>query len=340
MQSTQILIAMFCGIGVAQGIFMVLFLAGKEHKAALSNKLLAGLLIAVSLRVSKSVYYYLIPDPPLVFIGFGLAGKLAIGPFLWFYLQNILREKYTWKQQYLLHFIPAAIAAIGAGFSNLAMLSLGYFAGTMWLLPYLILAWREFYQQHRTSPYCHTSWLKTVLGGMSFVWLTFLFQFLSPNVGMYTIGTICASVVFYVMFYKIITNPHVLQKAVAAKVKSKKVTPNAINKLIPKLEQAFGEEKIYHDSGLTLSKLSEHLTTPTYIISKAINSHYGKSFRELVNSYRIEEVKNKLNENTEFVKIESLAYDVGFNSPSAFYTAFKKATSLTPQEYRKSVQIS
>ena len=60
------------------------------------------------------------------------------------------------------------------------------------------------------------------------------------------------------------------------------------------------------------------------------------SFREFVNTYRIAEVKEKLCEKSaDFSKVEALAYDVGFNSPSAFYAAFKKETSLSPQEYRK-----
>lgn len=33
-------------------------------------------------------------------------------------------------------------------------------------------------------------------------------------------------------------------------------------------------------------------------------------------------------------KILSLAYDCGFNSKSAFYTIFRKATRMTPSDFR------
>ena len=103
-----------------------------------------------------------------------------------------------------------------------------------------------------------------------------------------------------------------------------------------KLKYSFEEEKIYRDASLNLNKLSTVIQKPSYLISKTINSHFGMSFREFVNTYRIAEVKEKLCEKTaDFSKVEALAYDVGFNSPSAFYAAFKKETSLSPQEYRK-----
>ena len=34
-------------------------------------------------------------------------------------------------------------------------------------------------------------------------------------------------------------------------------------------------------------------------------------------------------------KIENLAFDVGFNTSSAFYSAFKKETSMSPRTYQK-----
>lgn len=34
-------------------------------------------------------------------------------------------------------------------------------------------------------------------------------------------------------------------------------------------------------------------------------------------------------------KIESIPYNAGLNTPSAFYSAFKKTTGINPTEYQK-----
>ena len=68
-----------------------------------------------------------------------------------------------------------------------------------------------------------------------------------------------------------------------------------------------------------------------------INEKLNQSFFEMIASYRIEAAKSILN--TEMGKkliIEEVAERVGYNSKSAFNTAFKKFTSQTPSEYRES----
>ena len=54
--------------------------------------------------------------------------------------------------------------------------------------------------------------------------------------------------------------------------------------------------------------------------------------------YRINHVK-KLFEDKEYFNstIINIAYDSGFNSKSAFNTAFKKQTGMTPSAYRKQI---
>ena len=53
----------------------------------------------------------------------------------------------------------------------------------------------------------------------------------------------------------------------------------------------------------------------------------------LIGKYRVDEAKILL-ANDKTVKISDVAYEVGYNSLSAFNTAFKKATGLTPSKFR------
>jgi AraC-like DNA-binding protein len=55
-----------------------------------------------------------------------------------------------------------------------------------------------------------------------------------------------------------------------------------------------------------------------------------------VNTYRVEEAKRKLvDPSRKHYSLLAIAEEVGFNSKSAFNTAFKKQTSMTPSEFRK-----
>lgn len=102
-----------------------------------------------------------------------------------------------------------------------------------------------------------------------------------------------------------------------------------------KLVDYMENEKPYLDYDLTLPKLASILDTTPHKLSQVINEKYNSNFFEFVNKYRVKDVKKLLKDPSKSdVKVMALAYDCGFNSKSAFYTVFKKDTSLTPSEYR------
>jgi len=94
-------------------------------------------------------------------------------------------------------------------------------------------------------------------------------------------------------------------------------------------------ERPYLDPELSLQKLSVGLDIPEKQLSQLINKHIGKHFFDYVNEYRINDAKALLKEQTDLTVLEIL-YQIGFNSKSSFYTAFKKETLQTPLAYRKS----
>ncbi len=95
----------------------------------------------------------------------------------------------------------------------------------------------------------------------------------------------------------------------------------------------------YIDCELNLQGLALKLNTSVHKLSQVINEHFRQNFFDFINSYRIEEVKKLLQDSkNNNLKVISLAYDCGFNSKSAFYTAFKKDTGTTPVEYRRKYQ--
>ncbi|MFK7833729.1 MAG: helix-turn-helix domain-containing protein [Winogradskyella sp.] len=109
------------------------------------------------------------------------------------------------------------------------------------------------------------------------------------------------------------------------------------NTYIQKLTSFMEKEKPYLDFELTLQKLASQTDIPEKELSILINHHLNKHFFDFINEYRINDARKLLTDPTkkELTVLEIL-YQVGFNSKSSFYTAFKKATNQTPLEFRKS----
>ena len=103
------------------------------------------------------------------------------------------------------------------------------------------------------------------------------------------------------------------------------------------LRQLMEVDKLYLTPGLTLPALAKEMNCTVNHLSQVINGILGTSFYDLVNRYRVAEAKNLLLQDSvgrSFVL--SIANQVGFNSNSAFYSAFKKVCQQTPLEYRRS----
>lgn len=95
-------------------------------------------------------------------------------------------------------------------------------------------------------------------------------------------------------------------------------------------------EKIYLRHDLTLPELAEVLGCSVNHVSQAINAGFGVSFFDFLNEYRVKDAMKLLGEeHREPPTVLSVALEVGFNSTSTFYVAFKKATGRTPAEFRK-----
>ncbi|KZN36025.1 hypothetical protein N480_18715 [Pseudoalteromonas luteoviolacea S2607] len=109
-------------------------------------------------------------------------------------------------------------------------------------------------------------------------------------------------------------------------------TDQAAN-IAKKIEQAMASDLLYLDAALSLPKLAAHIHTSPNYISQTLNETLGIRFFDLVNKYRVIAAQEYLQ--TTDKTILDVAMTVGFNSKSAFYTAFKKHTKLTPSQYKK-----
>jgi len=129
------------------------------------------------------------------------------------------------------------------------------------------------------------------------------------------------------------------QKIKELQHKSKKPFTKA-NQYFKKLESLMQLKKLYRNPSLSLASTADKLGISACYLSSMINSLLQKGFIDFVNEYRIADVKRNLNSGEfEHYTVVSVGLEAGFNSKSAFYTAFKKHTGLTPMEYKNRYQL-
>jgi AraC-like DNA-binding protein len=103
------------------------------------------------------------------------------------------------------------------------------------------------------------------------------------------------------------------------------------------LEKVMHRQQAYLWSNLTLPKLADAVGCSANHLSQVINAGCGVSFFDYLNQHRIERAKTLLTQrDVRSSSILNIAFDVGFNSNSAFYAAFKKCVGQTPAQFRQS----
>ena len=151
---------------------------------------------------------------------------------------------------------------------------------------------------------------------------------------------------FFIISTYLLTHPSIL--AGLPFIKYKKTASNLVlNKTdsIPYIEPDYSTEieiitnyfetkKPYLIKGLNISQVSVEINIPTKLISFIINKHFEMRFNEFINKYRVEYIKEKINERyLDAYTLNSLSKDAGFSNLTTFIAAFKKTENCTPSEY-------
>ena len=101
-----------------------------------------------------------------------------------------------------------------------------------------------------------------------------------------------------------------------------------------KIDGYLKKNRSYANPNLSLNELAVKLKMPPHVLSKIINEGFGVNFFDFINGYRIDEFKKLVFDprfkNQTFLAI---AFEVGFNSKTAFNRSFKKMTNQTPRDY-------
>lgn len=105
--------------------------------------------------------------------------------------------------------------------------------------------------------------------------------------------------------------------------------------LCVRLELLMEGQELYRRRDLNLHMLAGELGISGHRLSSLLNNRYQQNFVDFINKYRVGSTLEQLKQpdGMQHITIEAMAYNAGFASRSAFYTAFRKITGSSPLEY-------
>lgn len=100
------------------------------------------------------------------------------------------------------------------------------------------------------------------------------------------------------------------------------------------------DEAVFSQPGLKIGDVAKRLGEPEHRVTQAVTGALGfRNFNALINDRRIAEAKRRLADPAmDRLPILTVAYDCGFGSIGPFNRAFKAATGVTPQQYRRTAK--
>ncbi|MBI6554234.1 helix-turn-helix domain-containing protein [Pseudomonas sp. LY-1] len=113
------------------------------------------------------------------------------------------------------------------------------------------------------------------------------------------------------------------------------LSPQQLGHMANDLQHYFQQQQPYLDPELDLQRVAKECGYSRNQISYLLNQVLGQTFYRYVNQARLVHLLAALDKARPPIRVDDLAYAAGFNSLSAFYSAFRQHTGLTPKAYIK-----
>ncbi len=123
-----------------------------------------------------------------------------------------------------------------------------------------------------------------------------------------------------------------------AKYESTRLSDDTLNVYLNMLMKYMEEKKPYLNQNLSLKTLADEMSIYSHHLSQLLSICLNKNFNNFINDFRIDEVKQMFADpDYDEDTILSIAFQSGFNSKATFNAIFKKATGVTPSQYRENI---
>ncbi|NHF60483.1 helix-turn-helix transcriptional regulator [Flavobacteriaceae bacterium TP-CH-4] len=331
MTKEAVILVLSC-LGLAQSLFLTLYLLTLQKGNRRANRFLAFLLLGLTIRIGKSVLNVYLDLGPWQ-RNLGLSGILMVGPFLWMYGQALFDKKKDFGLRDYLHLVPFALFVLLCTVipNSFGFWSFAFYVGVfVHLAVYVVAAVRQLILCRETANASVFSWFRNLTLGVVLIWAFYMGN-LTGIIPYYIGGAIFFSLLIYVFSFLLLKHASFPTEKYANSSMDKATSQRHLTQLKTLLEM----EEIYLDSRLSLKQTAERLGIAPRELSQAINENEQRNFSEFVNSYRIQKAKQLLvDAGYAQEKIATIAYDCGFGNVTSFNLAFKSATDHTPSQYR------
>ena len=337
MLNALVILVLGC-LGVAQALFLSIYLLTLKSGKRASNVFLGLVLLGLTIRIGKAVLFnYMYLDPWIR--NLGISGFLLVGPALWYYGRTLFNKTKGDSQTVLLHFIPFAIFVACSVFipnDGSSAASLAYTSVLAHFAIYLLLSWGLYIQVQKTARHGLRTWFSGILIGVSLILILYLGIFIRV-VPLYLLGATAFSFLIYLFSFIFLKKHHLALE----KYGQSTVDLATSKALVARIKTLFEEEAPYLNAETSLQGIALKLDTQPRFLSQAINEIEQVNFSEFVNQYRVARAKALLRDpSREQDKIATIAFDCGFGNLTSFNVAFKSSVHMTPSQYRKQHEVA
>jgi AraC-like DNA-binding protein len=357
-------------IGAGQAVFLF-FILWKKTENSFANKFFALTMIVFALDLLGGVIFLsgFIKYVPWI-LGLNSAFPYLYGPLVYLYVIFLIHKQESFTASNYLHFIPFVFIQIygllffyfeGAEY-QLGLLDYNIeqpwhieiigqlipFHGTIYMI---ITVWvttrynKKIKAVFSSIENIDLSWLLYLVVGTGLIWLVVILAYLlniiygdqlQANMLIYIVISVFLYTFAFKSYKQAEIKPSPEVDDAGKSYKKSGLTEVRATELLDEIVDYMNIEKPYFDTKLSLSQLSDNLGISSHNISEVINTKLNQNFYDFINSYRVEEVKKLIEEDRDSVySILAHGFEAGFSSKSAYYSAFKKFTGLTPAQYRK-----
>jgi AraC-like DNA-binding protein len=284
-------------------------------------------------------------------------------PFFYFYIKSCFSNQFKLEKKHILHLLPFGIImtfflvmyVIKKGQNSIAdLFSLGsvesysifiidyivrfqYIIYNVYLIVQLLKIEKKIKQHKSTSELnVNINWLRFIVYGYAIACLgavvTYFLWFINGNIAQ---KLNIFSILYFFLFFFIIFYDTIAPKSISSIIRKKQFqTPDPeLYEITTRLKKFLSENPMFLDADLSLKQLSEALNIKERSISQAINTIENKIFKDYINELRINHSLGLLSSQKD-KPIFEVMFESGFNTKTAFNSAFKKYTGKTPSEFR------